>query len=115
MIKHVDDRPDAFSHINDEYDYYSIRDDNGVYGFFALRQKGNVGDVHIEFTRWSHSVLKHLKKHSIQDFKMLCKSLGISQIAAKKFVDEGSDKWSRFMVHAGFSEPVAILYSYMEV
>ena len=104
------ERPEVFDHIADEgYKFFGLDD----YGYIALRRRCKFADVHIEVHRWSHSVLKHLKKHVLPEVKSMCRAVGVERIIAQK---TGIDKrWPKFIKHFGFIEPETIQMSYMDV
>lgn len=114
MIKPTQDRPEIFNCFQGEsYAWFELHDDDGLYGYMALRKRGKYADIHVELTRWTHTVLKHMKTIARLELKDMCRTNKVERLIARK---EGHDTvWPKFIKHFGFCEPERIQMSYMEI
>ena len=109
-IRRVEERPVCFDF--DGFEWFELWDKE-LYGYMALRVRGKRADIHMEITRWSHNVLKYMKREWRAEFKRLCVSEGVEEVIGHhRGIDSTFGKFAR---HMGFCEPVVVQYSRMEV
>ncbi len=106
---------EIMSHVRDKGLVFDLTDARGHYGYLGLVPGKKVGwaEIHIHIDRWDHTVLRYMKMVLLPELKAICRELGISRLVGKK---QGHDpRWSKFIQHFGFSEPVVVQMAYMEV
>jgi hypothetical protein len=107
-------RPDCFDHIRIG-SFYEVSDENGVYAYCALEYNPipHNANIHMEVLRFGPQVLKTMKTRFISDLRSLCKKNGIKKLVARK---QGEDsRWPKLIAQLGFSEPITIKMSYLDV
>ena len=114
MIKRVDDRPDAFSHINGQYAWFELFDSSdSLYAYLAIQMGVINAETHIEMVKWSNGIRKQLMNSELPKVKAMSKKNGIEKLVFKKLAPD--EKWEKFIRLLGVSEPVTYMAAYLEV
>ena len=105
MMLHVIKKPAIFTKRNG-FAWYELHDKKGLYGYMAVKKHDDIAEVHLEFDRWGHNVIRQLQKTDVPQLLNICRKNNITKI-----VSVGESKITNmFRKHFGFGEPVTIAY-----
>ena len=114
MIKHLNDKPKIFSHLNGGV-FYLLNDENGTYGYGALDFTYYPFCIlHLEVTRFDHFVFQNLRD-DWEKTKDIVRSYGGTRVIVNHPSDDKNKLWSKFVMKFGFKKPVKYLTSYQEI
>ena len=113
MIKRIE-KPEVLDYIKFG-EFFELHDDNGRYAYFALEFNPvpNTANIHMEVSRFSHNVLKTMREDFMPGLRELCRERNIKKVIARK---QGTDsRFPKLVKFLGFSEPINIKMSYLDV
>lgn len=114
MILHqIKERPACLKHLENDKNWYEMRHEDKIFGYLALKFMFNEGEVHMEIQNWTPQIAKHLK-NNMYELRAICKKNGCVRLAGinKDIKDE---RWSKMLRFLGFSKPVIMAVSVLEV
>ena len=113
MIRQIENKPEILEYVKDDFVYFELLDEKGLYGYMALRRLEDRADIHMEIIRWSHNVLKHMKTSWLPEFKRMCRINGVKEVVGRQ---GGQDKkFGKFAQYLGFCKPEFVQMTRMEI
>ena len=114
MIRIMDNKPhDLFDFIiTSNVVFIQGYNENGIYGYCAIEIIEVLATLHVHMLRYTHNILKTLKRDwiTIEDY---CKSIGIKRLLAANYTND--EKWYKFIQQFGFDKPYIVLMSVKEI
>lgn len=112
MLATVEKKPKCFAHLFD-YESFECYEKKKLYAYLAIEFVGKLCSFHLCVVRWSHNVLKEMKK----DFFLVrkyCRKRGC-KIMVVSNGDIENHRFKKLISFFGFPSPRSILVSTLEV
>lgn len=89
-VREIPSKPDLLAHFPDnEYRWLELHDDGNVYGYSAIKERDDMLELHISFSRWGSKVRRSL--HDDVDWlKAEAKRLGKPKITGVRADSEAT-------------------------